>query len=381
MKILALKHNRSSKEIFDIFSWSDTVCRLNGANQKEQLLERLMPATIISYLQDFSLVLLDCSDYDLACDFYNNYLKNSSIYICGFFKDEDFSKKQTLLGKNFVAFRISDRESYGPIIELIINKVLKEDYNSNLLEMLTLYLDSSMHQAVTDFQRVKSIHKALIPVRKQDFKNIKVYGKFLAGSGDKSEFFDVQKVENNLYYILVSSKSHLLMADIIGLVSELSDEIKNRTDFFDILLNDLYALNEKHELGGELEILFFSLDLIRLNLDGVLFGNHVVSSNKFILTGNDLSFAKHNQKIASFSLKLQHKDRFFIVSSGLKSNSSGMVDGVTLEKFLNNKIDTDPTEVIHEVFYYLRNGDLNITFSRDSSLNIFEVSKNAIIQV
>ncbi|WP_372654025.1 hypothetical protein [Halobacteriovorax sp.] len=324
-------------------------------------------------LQDDQVVLLlSIDDWSAFEDFYsvNKMQINGNVILVGSSNGLRNKKVEELCNiDRFIKGVINiDNPSYlqRPWFNLLINPQI-ESIDSEDLNEVGQSIEKIMAAAINELQRVKEIHEKLVPIREESFKGLTATSKFGAGESSGGEFFDVITTDNEVLLLLARSRSYL----VSSIIMKQFDDLRGSTAFGDKKINEFISgLNveiENSKIKEEkrkLDVLFIRMDLKKMKGRVWKSGNSELILNSNIIEENEFS--------------IERGEKLIVLSSGLLDNSPGreIVRNIAI-----TNVNKSRRELLDEVFYNLKKEKTGMFFTHDATMIVFEVSKNAIIQI
>ncbi|PIK13921.1 hypothetical protein [Halobacteriovorax sp. JY17] len=255
---------------------------------------------------------------------------------------------------------------HRPWFNLLINPQI-DSVDSEDLDEVGQSLERVMTAAINELQRVKEIHEKLVPIREESFKGLMATSKFGAGESSGGEFFDVISTDNEVLLLLARSRSYL----ISSIIMKQFDELRGSSTFTDSKIDNfikglnLEVENSKvKEEKRKLDVLFLRIDLRKMKTRVWKSGNSLLLLN--------------SKEVKESEVSIERGEKLIILSSGLLDNPPGKE---VILKTANLNVQKSGRELLDEVFYTLKKEKTSMFFSHDATMIIFEVSKNAIIQM
>jgi hypothetical protein len=364
-KIIVLSQKDELKDYF-LSLENNYICEVITCNYDEShVFEKLI-------YDDESLLLLSIENYQSFKSFLEtNRMKiNGTIVICG---------DQKALAKEDISILCEvDRFIKGvintslplplhlPWFNLLVNPRFPS-IDHDELESMGENLEKIVNTTVRELGRLKEIHEKLVPIREEQFKGLKITSKFGAGESAGGEFFDVISNENEVLLLVARSRSYLVSSMIMGQFDDLRSSSQyteseiNR--FIDNLQNEIDGSSIKAE-KRKLDFLFVRVDLKTMSAQ--------------VWKSGDSTLLNDGKLINKESFKMDRGSKVAILSSGLLENSPGKEAIISIA---NEKRGETSRDLLNEVFYTLRNDKKGMFFSNDATMLVFEVDKNAILQI
>ncbi|GEM_PF-3937381 len=321
---------------------------------------------------DHAVLLLSIADWEAFNDFYSEHKMqiNGNVVLVG--------NANCLRNKNMEELCNIDRFIKGvintddpsylqrPWFNLLINPQV-ESIDSDDLNEVGQSIEKIMAAAINELQRVKEIHEKLVPIREESFKGLTAASKFGAGESSGGEFFDVITTDNEVLLLLARSRSYL----VSSIIMKQFDDLRGSSAFGDNKINDfIKGLNieiensKVKEEKRKLDVLFIRMDLKKMKGRVWKSGNSELILNSKSIEENEFS--------------IERGEKLMILSSGLLDNPPGreIVKNIAI-----NNVNKSRRELLDEVFYTLKKEKTGMFFTHDATMIVFEVSKNAIIQI
>ena len=202
---------------------------------------------------------------------------------------------------------------------------------------------------------LNKVHDHQAPIRKHDYKNIKIYSKYLVGESVGGDYFDVEEVNRRLYLFLVSFNSYVSSVNFMK-----GAELLKKGD--DSSFKHVCEYIEKHRDGIKSAV-FMEIDTRKL-------------AAKYYKSG-EVYFSMNNLRgeVGDFDLKLgdvinMGSFGFYHLTKNYESVSS------------DNYRDEDKIKDMYNDFFSFLNAKKKGRFlSDDSTLVSLVVSKSAIKEV
>lgn len=326
-----------------------------------------------SLLKDDQVVLLlSIDDWDIFNKFYteNKMQINGNVILVGNSNGLRNKKLEELCNVDrFIKGVINtDNPRYlqRPWFNLLINPQI-ESIDSEDLNEVGQNLERVMAAAINELQRVKEIHEKLVPIREESFKGLTAASKFGAGESSGGEFFDVITTDNEVLLLLARSRSYLVSSIIMKQFDGLRGSSAFGDNKIDDFINGLNVEIENSKVKEEkrkLDVLFIRMDLKKMK------GRVWKSGNTELIL--------NSKSVETDEFSIERGEKLIVLSSGLLDNSPGreVVKNVAVKNVHKSR-----RELLDEVFYTLKKEKTGMFFNHDATMIVFEVSKNAIIQI
>lgn len=340
----------------------------------------------INLVQDevraLDIILITVEEIDSAAKRF----PNSMVIIC--YKNDlvqsEVHSAKSYFGPNLLGYLNTDdninlyKSFFSEILENNVSTSGEEKISKEALKLL-------YEQSLNELERIKKIHKKIVPVREEKLKNLYICSKFSAGLSSGSEFFDMIKNEEEIVIVLSSFKSYLGTSIILKNLESIRDASSINEelieDFLEEIANDCRDVDiidsENHES--------FQFDLLHVNLNKMClvvyhFGkSQALLNDTFLFRKNELIVNENNFEISKIKSSFSHGDRFYYISPG--ATSELLSSKVDIRDIINKCGDVSITETLNECMYHLKKNSVNDFLKHDSSLLFLEVSKNAIIEI
>ena len=229
-----------------------------------------------------------------------------------------------------------------------------------------------------ELERIKDLHERLVPQRLENFKGLKILGKFWSGMGPGGEFFDSYKFGSHLFFFLSSSNSYETSSKII-IKFQAMIEKKKKISWEQVLefLINLIKINPNIELCA------FIVDMNTLMMEGVKTdGIKFISDHNQIWDNIHSDFSsKEGIEKATFSVKLKRGEKLVVISPGVLFNWNRKFGNLGFDKIIKDDLERPPKDILDDLFYKLRKNEESKFLERDASAIYFEVEKNVIVQI
>ena len=346
------------------------------------------------YLEDQNIILFDVINFD---DFQNCFkslrFKINSTILLGFnfgkpdennnvlLKLEALVKFDPLI-KGIVDFSKSAIINF-PIFRLINNKFssVSKDELIDVSENLNRLIEFSSKE----LERVKLVHEKLVPLRLDKLLSVEVTSKFGAGNSAGGDFFDIKKAGTKMLVFLCKSKSYIVSNVVMNVFEEFSKQEKFEMNELEDLLKMIYLETSAKKIQAnrkEIDILVGQFDTKNLIFEGYNFGGaDVIGQDEILVSSNELKLADDTLGTAKFEIKFQRGDKLMAISSGLRDNCDGKIEGVGYVEYLQKLFPEEAAKSFNQIFYQLKKNQSGIFLDYDTTLIHLEVSKNVIYQV
>ena len=219
----------------------------------------------------------------------------------------------------------------------------------------------------------------MISLRKDNFGNVKITSKYVAGMKSGGEFFDVLQRSGRTILFLSSASSYgdssIILSHFENLHNEkdLSDQSleKFMAFFYEETSNNNWKSLNKVQLFL-MEINYASLLAFGYNLGGT----EVLSGAKQLLPGNQFSPSGHTLDEARFEFSIAGIKKMAVISPGLKKNYQSVQNEKKLREIILEKKEESDENLATMVFSVLKKEGEDDFLEYDGSLILVEVGKN-----
>ena len=347
-----------------------------------------------TYAEDQNIVLFDIEDYEIFKKSLENLrFKINATIILGFsFKDDDKSKKNLLLIESLVKFDplikgIVDFSKSGiinfPIFRLINNKF--SSVSKDELMDVSENLNSLMEFSSKELERIKLIHEKLVPIRVDSLAGINMTSKFGAGNSAGGDYFDIKTSGTKMLVFLVKTKSYIASNIVMSCFEEFSSQSMFELEDIQDLLKTIYLEISSKKIQAdrkEIEVLVGRVGSKNLVFEGYNFGgNTIIGEDSIYVTSNELKLADDTLAAAHFEFKMERGEKLMAISSGVRDNCDGKIEGLGYIEYLQNRVNSKSIDTLNDVFYQLKKNQTGLFLDHDTTLIHLEVSKNVIIEI
>ena len=311
---------------------------------------------------------------------------NPFIFVC--FKESELKEHITTIKRKF-GERIAGFLNYDDKAEVYkstFDRIINQNISYVAAEGMSVEeLKDFYNESLKELERVKKIHKNVVPIRKEHFKNISLYSKFLPGFKSGGEVFDMIQCGNSIVIALGAFESYLGASVLLKNLYDLSNhhEIQktNLEDFLENFVNDcrdIEIIDKDDFIKLQLDLICFdmsSLDMTTYHFGG---GNLFLNENK-VFEGNEFIVNENNFSPAHLSLKLKRNDRLVFFSPGfmnaLKNNNT------EIKSLIDDLVSFKSEEALNEAMFVIKKGIKDSFLDRDASILIFEVNNHALVKI
>jgi hypothetical protein len=242
-------------------------------------------------------------------------------------------------------------------------------------------LGNVLSKSLLELERIKEIHKKMVPIRSGSNNGITYYSKFSSGESTGGEFFDFQnKNLGNMFFFFFTDSyqiSNLLLSAYQSFDFE-NFNLEEFGNFIGSINSDKIDLNK-----NKLEILIASIDRKNLKVEGYNFSSCKLFSSEEIpvINGALNKIPPENLKSSIFSFKVGRGERLYIFSSGYLRNMEKYYPGFEIKPFLSKVNKLPAGDALNEFFFHMKRKVEGKFPFWDSSVIIIEVDKNVLVQV
>lgn len=335
-----------------------------------------------------NLIILDARERDA----FNNFFKSDLRLNCDalIFVASDFTKESSLeelfrdLGVKGLVDLSQKSNLSIPLFRLAFDEWRNViDYDD--LDLIYKNLRDIGDNTDSELKRIKKIHEKLVPLRRNKVNGIDITAKYSAGEKIGGEFFDFLEVKGQLLFLLASTNSYLSSSMIMETFEELRDLSEFKLSGIQDFARKFYnAISQKEipEVNKKVELVIGVIDMRKLSFWGVNFGSNAIVSNKQAFEiENKFNTPDVDIDSATFFKKVSRGEVCAIFSAGAKRNCRGLLDGRPWQREVISYLEKGAREALSEIFYRLKRDRESSFLEEDATTIIFEVNKNAIIQV
>ena len=173
-------------------------------------------------------------------------------------------------------------------------------------------LGNILSKSLLELERIKEIHKKMVPVRSGTNNGITYYSKFSSGESTGGEFFDFQNKNFGNMFFFFNTDSYLISNLLLSAYQSFDFENFNLEEFG----NFIGSINsDKLDFNkNKLEILIASIDRKNLKIEGYNFSSCKLFTGEEIPVGNRVfnKMSPENLKSSIFSFKVGRGERLYI---------------------------------------------------------------------
>jgi hypothetical protein len=365
-KIVALSLNGEIKKYFSSLE-NNYICEVIPFNYEEShVFEKLLS-------DDEALIILSIQSWSIFKSFLdsNRMQINGTIVLAGSesqLKSEelrDLCKIDRLI-KGVINTSL-DIETNYPWFNLLVNPQFSSAIDDEELEEVGDNIERIVTTALNELERLKQIHENLVPIREEKFKGLAVTSKFGAGESAGGEFFDVLSNDQEALMLVARSRSYLVSSMIMGQF----DELRSLSNFDSESINNYIVKLQSEITNSKIKEEKRKLDVLFVRINLKTMKGKVWKSGDSVLVNN-------GKVIDSDEFSMNRGEKLMVMSSGLLENDPGKSEilSTAIEKMAKS-----PRDLLNEVFYTLKNDKKGMFFSNDATMLVFEVDKNAILQI
>jgi hypothetical protein len=273
-------------------------------------------------------------------------------------------------------------KSRGPRFHLSTLKLLLK--NTQEHKSLNVNLNDLVTSSLKELQRIKKLHQALVPLREDTLKGIKITSKFAAGEASGGEFFDIVEGDKDYVLMLTHSSSYVLTSMIISHANTLRGMKDFSAQNIERVLKSMLADCEKmiRQEDIDFDLLLLRVNMKSLDCEGYNFGaTTIISNNTFSIESNEYPFSMAFLDKAKISGKFVREGKYLLLSPGLRKNCQDQIGDEKLIKFVSDRLQSPAYELLNELFYQLKRGRDGAFLDFDATAILQEVDTNVIVQV
>lgn len=237
-----------------------------------------------------------------------------------------------------------------------------------------------LKRTLDDFERIKKIYGATVPIRHEKIKGLNFFTKYAAGKSKGGDFFDIIHTNKESLFFMTTAKSYLATSLVLSHMQALR-ELKTPSveDFLEELYSDLQNKGVCPK-ENNIEVLCFTLDASNLVCEGHVYGDFTFFVNENV-RGNQLYFNPLFSEKAFFKFTLKRDSMFAVFSSGLKANDTSGELFKMFSGFFEKAKEKAPKSFIEECFYQLDSVNKGDFLVADTSLLLIEVPTHVVHKV
>jgi hypothetical protein len=327
-------------------------------------------------------------------------LKNNEFNIVIFYATSEWLKNFILRGVNIDAYFFYNRDSQkideiialdpkyfgetflddriGDQIMSFSRLMLREGKRRSFLEKKIFDLKIQFQELVTSLENVSEMTRVRYQGIRDKFKknilNISVQSLYKVGLKAGSEFNELFRVNDKIYWVCFSTDSYETSADLI---SGLEQWLKAKSDLAGLLkvFGEIRSVNK---------VSSFVLEINSASLEGrgYLSGeyNFLSTNPQNIIFENSYPFEKEFMDKCHFAINLTRDEDCLLLSPGLKSNLSPDKDFSELRDFCLDHLDKGREDLLDEILIESVQKQSEF-FDHDCYISYLKVIKNAMVTV
>lgn len=242
-------------------------------------------------------------------------------------------------------------------------------------------LGDLLTRSLIELERIKEIHRKMVPIRSGSNNGINYFSKFASGESPGGEFFNFNNKNLENMFFFSNADSYL--------TSNLVLSAYEKFDFEEFNLNNFKKFIESIEADkldlskNKLELLMASIDRKNLTIEGYNFSScRIFLSDEIKMPSTILnSIPPENLKDSYFSFKIGRGERLYIFSSGYIRNMEKYYPDFEISSLLKKVNKLPAGDALNEFFFQLKRKVVGKFPFYDSSIIIIEVDKNVLFQV
>lgn len=311
-----------------------------------------------------------------------------------------FNSKQVSAGTQEAIKKVSNKNSWvAGFFDLSLAPELYLSYmqkmilgqnsgNKDFLLSLNHNLDDIIVDLEGNLEKIKKIHRNVVPKRRQEVKGLTFVNRYSVGEGPGGEFLDFIHHQQKLLLFLSSSPSHVLSSMVLSYFGYLTQKkelnITVMEKFFENFARDMKEFSLDKLGGGESRLKIFTalIDLSTFQCHGLNFGETImVDQDRQLLAPNTYPFNPEFISQARFQLQLKRGDKLVVASPGLRQNCQDFLDQRPVADFIKTLCSKNSSDILENIFFELKKNLKGGFLPYDATACFIEVDKNAIIQV
>ncbi len=242
-------------------------------------------------------------------------------------------------------------------------------------------LGNILSKSLIELERIKEIHKKMVPIRSGTNNGITYFSKFSSGEATGGEFFDFQNKNFGNMFFYFNTDSYLISNLLLTAYQSFSFENFNLEEFENFIASinsDKIDFNK-----NKLELLMASIDRKNLKIEGYNFSSCKFFTHEEVSIGNEVlnKFPPDNLKSSKFSFKVGRGERLYIFSSGFLRNMEKYYPEFEIKSFLSKANKLPAGDALNEFYFHMKRKVKGKFPFWDSSVIIIEVDKNVLVQV
>ncbi len=260
-----------------------------------------------------------------------------------------------------MGFLISQFNGVKEISDLLFEVDTDQEY----IDDFDKELDKVTKHLSLQLERIKKIHKDMVPKRIIEAGRIGIQCKYGAGESSHSEFWDVFVHKDQVTTVLLSTASSTSLTTVLEeVLSFMGKKNRERRD-----LKAFYqAINEKIEEPYSLFVMLTDINDLQSYIINIGY-SHLYMNGKEVEAAEDGKISK---------LKFNPGDKFYICSHGMALNFEDEFRMDELETMLKRKWSLDGAEFIDELFMSSKMNKEGRFQKNDTTFMIFEVNNDKV---
>ena len=322
-----------------------------------------------------------------------NISSNSNFFIQKFFKanwvvimDSSELIKASNLSIDFRAIKYLLNKEMPPQLHLpVLRSLIASQKNmetkftlSDMAKKLNKFLSNNLHQ----IEKIKKIHKRLVKFRSEIIRPFELNSRYAPGSASGGEFYDIFKGEHEILLVMTSSNNYQTSSSVISIIQMIKSAPNLSSNIEQGHRSLLDSFKKLVESDVDFNYLLMRGSLASAKISVISKGNFILVSNKPLNEKNKKSLLLDFFHVDNLTSVLDRGDRIVFLSPGIKRNiNERLIGGLSLDKFIESKIDIDLKDLVNEVFFQIKNISKNRFLEYDATLITLEIEKNAILKI
>ncbi len=235
------------------------------------------------------------------------------------------------------------------------------------LDKLSNDLNKILEFTKSELKRVKELHDKFVKVRVDEFKDVRVLSKFMAGEKSGGEFFDLIQYQDTFVYLQAGSNSYIISSLILSEFENLKLSLGKTS--LDELAKDFENSINHHakENNAELNYCIVTVDFKKMTVDISVKGNGAIV---------------YQNKVLEYSKVKDHKllpgDKLMFISSGALKNLAALNHQLSLQQFFNDHSDKEMKDLINEFFFELSRNKTGHFLIYDAFMSVLEMDSKKL---
>ena len=258
-------------------------------------------------------------------------------------KERELEINKFLFSSSRIKGIIDNRQGTGFIfsqlngIKEVSDLLFEIDTDNEYFEDFEKRLEKATQQTSMQLEKVKELHRALIPRKEIHFGPLKTICKYGAGDSLHSEFWDVSKTSEHQATLLLSTESSKELTKVLSHTIAFLD----RTEYSAKDLKDYYQLLRDSLLEP------FSLFLMLTTVGDM--NSILIAHGPRLAFVNGAEFGPLKEGELS-KIQLRRRDKFFIISSGMIKNYQKDFKNDDLVRILQKEWQLPSHDLLQKVF-------------------------------